>query len=82
MTPQDEKEFKGWGNFCSSALQEFDGASNFKTTYDFTKLTKKFGKHYIAYLKAAYEAKDEMTDEEFCRINGNVPVGFLNKIRG
>lgn len=70
---------KAWIDFCENGLQEFDGNSNVR--YPFPKMTKRFGKNYIQYLEAAFEARDEMSLEEFCKINGEVPPKFLNRFR-
>lgn len=75
---KDVKDHFGWKDFLANGIQEFDGTSN--VVSDFGKMTKRFGKFYLWYLSAAYEAKDEMSDEEFCAINGLVPIGFLKKL--
>ncbi len=79
MADKEMKDQLGWEDFIEKGLQEFDGSSN--VTKDFTGMTKRFGKHYIAYLEAAWNAKDEMSEEEFCAINGGVPSGFLKKFK-
>lgn len=50
----------------------------------FKKLTKKYGKAYIAYLRAAWSANLQSEDfsltlEEFCILNGGVPKTFFEK---
>lgn len=67
-----------WNRFVEKALI-FTGDSNVNA--DFSKLTKQFGRAYINYLGAAYEARDHMDDKTFCEINGNVPIGFLTKLK-
>lgn len=76
---QEIKDNKGWKDFCENGLQAFENDSN--VTGQFPKLTKRFGKYYLTYLEAAYQAKDEMTDEEFCKINGEVPLTFLKRFK-
>lgn len=76
---QEMKDHKGWKDFCENGLQVFTNGSN--VTGSFQKMTKRFGKHYLAYLEAAYQAKDEMTDDEFCKINGEIPIGFLKRFK-
>lgn len=75
---QEMKDHKGWQDFCANGLS-FDGDSN--VVAPFPKMTKRFGKFYLAYLEAAYKAKGEMTDEEFCQINGEVPINFLKRFK-
>lgn len=70
-----------WNRFVEEGMsKDFDEiGSNVK--YDFDKMTKKFGRAYLSYLEAAYLAKANMSDEEFCKINGNVPIKFLERIK-
>lgn len=68
---------QAWSRFAEEGLLYEESGSN--TRYDFTKMCKKFGKPYIDYLIAAYSAKDDMTNDEFCTLNGQVPVSFLEK---
>lgn len=80
---QDAKEIKSdaWMNF--STAFDFDSPDrNFK--YDFAVMTKKYGQAYIEYCRAAWAANDGVLDEEeFRRMNGNIPEGFFNgKIKG
>ena len=70
-----------WNRFVEEGMpKDFDDIGS-NVIYDFDKMTKKFGIAYLSYLEAAYAAKDTMTDEEFCKINGNIPIKFLDKIR-
>ena len=69
---------KEWERFVKVGLLYTSDDSNVK--YDFNKMTKKFGIAYLSYLEAAYECKDSMTDEDFCKLNGNVPINFLEKL--
>lgn len=55
---------------------DFSGLTNF--LYDFTKLTKKYGKEYRNYIKDAYAAKDQLSDTEFCKLN-HLPLNLLDK---
>lgn len=51
------------------------------TKYKFDKMSKFFGLSYLTYLKAAFEAKNDLTVEDFCRINGEVPQKFLERFK-
>jgi len=64
-------------NFINA--MDFDSAdSNF--IHDFGTMTKQFGQAYMEYCRAAWAVNDNiMTEEEFCKINGNIPMGFFNK---
>lgn len=77
---KNPKEIKGdaWRNFMTSIDFESD-INNFK--YDFNIMTKKYGQSYIEYCRAAWIANDNiLTEEEFKRINGNIPDSFFNNI--
>lgn len=73
-----DNEVKGWNRMVNEGLC-YDGNTN--TIFPFAQMSKKFGKPWIYYLEAAYFAKDELTDKEFCDINGGVPESFLPKIK-
>lgn len=53
------------------------GDTNFKLS--FTQLCKRYGLSYREYLQAAYTAKYDLPDEEFCRLN-HCPLANLNKM--
>ena len=73
----DAKDTRKWNEFIKIMNAESDD-SNFKI--DFKNITKKFGREFIMYCKAAWEANEGvMIEEEFCKINGNMPIGFFNK---
>lgn len=66
-----------WSKLIREAMSDDpDCKTNFK--FDFKILTKKYGKAYIEYLKAAYLAKGDLSNKEFCRLN-HCPLSFLNK---
>jgi hypothetical protein len=73
--------------FCNADIWDFDSEnSNFKI--DFGKLTAKYGKAFIVYLISSYNANLQipvefrMSDDKFCKINGNLPIKFFeNKIK-
>lgn len=67
-----------WNRLINEGLN-FRGDVN--TLFNFSKMSKKFGLSYLYYLECAYLAKDEVSEEEFCKLNGEIPIGFLNKIR-
>ena len=53
--------------------------SNF--TIPFNELSKKYGAEYIVLCKAMWQANDNvMTEEEFMKMNGNMPRGFFEKV--
>jgi uncharacterized protein YrzB (UPF0473 family) len=67
---------EAWENFISIMDTESND-SNFKV--DFKVITKKYGVAYIIFCKAMWEANDDVqTEEEFCKMNGNMPMGFFN----
>lgn len=65
-------------DFTDNGLTD-NGETNVR--YDFKKMTKRFGKHYLEYLSVAYAVKDELNDTEFQRLNGGIPDSFMPKIR-
>lgn len=70
---------KDWNRLLDKGLC-YNGETNIN--YEFSKMTKLFGLAYIEYLKAAYKAKEILSDEDFCRLNGSIPIKFLeNKIK-
>ena len=69
---------QAWDNFVESIDFESDD-TNFK--YEFKIMTKKYGRAYIEYCKDMWDSTD-MNEDEFCKMNGNIPVGFFkNKIQ-
>lgn len=74
-------DIEGWNRFVTEGLVPDNDEQ--VTRWDFTKMTKRFGKAYIEYLQAAYQALEgSMSDSEFCKYNGNVPQPFfLNKVK-
>lgn len=68
---------KQWNEFCQKHVST-DGVSNVKS--DFSQITKTAGVPYFEFLRAMWVCtKDYMTPEEFCKINGNVPLKFFEK---
>ena len=68
---------KQWNEFCNKYLS-FDGETNINV--DFQKITKVAGVPYFEFLRAMWVCtKDQYTVEEFCRINGGVPIKFFEK---
>ena len=66
---------ESWEKFLTSI--DFDSdVNNFK--YPFNIMTKKYGVQFIEYCQAAWIANDNMNEEEFCKINANMPIGFFN----
>lgn len=74
MTPQ-ANIITDWDRLLSESMY-VGGETNFKHSFD--KLTKKNGKAYKDYIKAAYSCKDYLTDEEFCILN-HLPIKLLPK---
>jgi len=67
-----------WDNFMSAVDFESD-ENNFK--FDFKIMSKKYGNAFIAYCKAAWQANDGVqTEDEFCKMNANMPRGFFDKV--
>ena len=69
----------GYMKFFKDVL-EFDGdGSNFKV--GFKELTSKYGSDYISFCRAMWYANDGIfSEEEFMKINGNMPRGFFEKV--
>lgn len=66
-----------WDNFIESMDFESD-ENNFK--YEFKIMTKKYGQAFIAFCRAAWQANEGVqTEEEFCRMNANMPKSFFDK---
>jgi len=67
-----------WDNFLSAFDYESD-VSNFK--YDFKVMTKKYGQAYMTFCKAQWSANEGVqTEEEFMKMNGNMPRSFFEKV--
>ena len=66
-----------WEKFL--AIIDYDSdVSNFKIP--FKDITKKYGNAYIEYCKAMWSANDDvMTEDEFMKMNGEMPRGFFEK---
>lgn len=66
-----------WDNFIES--MDFDSdENNFK--YPFKVMTKKYGQAFIAYCRVAWQANEGIqTEEEFCKMNADMPMGFFEK---
>ena len=66
---------ESWDKFITSIDFESD-ENNFM--FPFNVMTKKFGMQFIEYCKAAWNINDDvMTEEEFCKMNANMPIGFF-----
>lgn len=65
-----------WNKFVLTVMVS-EGETNFKN--DFKWLTRYHGRCYMDYLKAAYSAKDILTDEQFCYLN-HCPLTILPKL--
>jgi len=53
--------------------------SNFKIS--FKDITRKYGREYRDFCQAAWQANgDCLTEEEFMKINGDMPVSFFEKV--
>jgi len=54
-------------------------SSNFKIS--FKELTAKYGGEYIALVKAMWQVNDGvLSEEEFMKMNGNMPKNFFDKV--
>ena len=68
-----------WNNFIKNAMDGESNDSNFKVT--FKVLSKKYGRAYIVFCKAMWEANDGvMTENEFIKMNGEMPKPFFDKV--
>lgn len=66
-----------WNRLVNEGLC-YDGQSN--TRYPFQVMSKKFGRAFIDYLRAAWQANDGcLSDEEFCQLNGGIPASLFQK---
>ena len=79
LLKDDEMEIKkeAWEKFLD--IMDFESeTSNFKIS--FKDITKKYGNAYIAFCKAQWSANDDvMTEDEFMKMNGDMPRGFFEK---
>jgi len=65
---------EAWEKFMESF--DFDSdVNNFK--YSFNVMTKRYGIQFIEFCKAAWVSNETMTEEEFCKMNANMPIGFF-----
>lgn len=73
-------EIKGpaWDNFIDTIDFESND-NNFK--YDFKIMSKKYGNAFIEYCKCMWQANDGIqSEDEFCKMNANMPRGFFDKV--
>jgi hypothetical protein len=74
--PNEAKQRELWRQLVTEGLT-YNSETN--TTRPFGLMSKRFGRAWIDYIQAAWEARDELSDEEFCRLNGDVPLTFIEK---
>ena len=69
---------EAWNKFID--IMDFDSNdSNFKIS--FKDITRKYGNAYIEFCKSAWEANGEsQTEEEFMKMNANMPRSFFDKV--
>lgn len=68
-----------YNRFINETMDFESDELNFK--FDFNILTRKYGKAYISYISAAWAANDNiLTVEEFCNLNGEIPMQIFNKL--
>lgn len=65
-----------WNKLVIEGLT-YDGEAN--TSLPFVGMSRKYGKAWIAYLTAAWQARDGLSTADFCRLNGGVPESFVEK---
>lgn len=65
-----------WNRLVSEGLR-YGGDSN--ASLPFAGMSRKYGKAWVEYLKAAWSAKDGLTEEEFAELNGGVPTTFIER---
>ena len=75
----NQTNVESWSPRFLEAVDFSDSGSNFKK--DFAHMCRHYGREYIDYLKVSYSAKDNLSDDDFCKLNGNVPPSFINKIK-
>ena len=77
FTPKTEN----WNRLITDGLLVGEESN---TKFPFKTMSKKFGVAWMAYCQAAWEANDDcLSEEEFCKLNGEIPDGFFkHKIRG
>lgn len=74
-----ECSIEGWNSLMEKGLS-VSGQTN--TKFNFNEMCKRFPRAYLSYLEASYLANEGfLTDEEFCIINGNVPISFLKRLK-
>ena len=77
--PSEGDQQDRWNRFVQEALVEGDENTNMK--FDFNALSKKFGRSYIEYCQAAWQANGGcLSDEEFRQVNGGIPEGFFRNV--
>ncbi len=73
-----EIKSEAWNKFIDSI--DFDSDTN-NYKYDFKIMTKKYGNAFIECCKAAWMANEGVQiEEEFCKMNTNMPKGFFEKV--
>lgn len=76
MPGNRDRDDQLWHKLVAEGLV-YDGPTN--TSLPFGKMSQRYGKAWICYLRAAYEAKGELSDEEFGHLNGGVPPHFIER---
>ena len=72
----NNREIEDYNRFLDEAVDFNSDDSNFKFT--FPQMTKKYGRAFISYCIAAWEANGGgQTAEEFCKMNANMPIKFF-----
>lgn len=67
-----------WNKFCREYIDTESDTSNVKG--DFAKLSRMCAVPYFEFLKCQWiVSKDIMSEENFCIMNGNVPIKFFEK---
>lgn len=66
-----------WKVFMENHVS-YDGETNMKS--DFSKITKTAGVAYFEFVRAQWiSCRDFQDPIEFCKMNGNMPLGFFEK---
>ena len=69
---------QAWENFMKSVDFESD-TSNFK--FEFKIMTKKYGQAYMEWCRNYWECNEGVqTEEEFCKMNANMPMSYFEKV--
>ncbi len=67
---------KDWNRLVAEGFVELE--EELRPAFPFKRMCQLYGSAYLDYLRAAYRAKGELTDEEFVTLH-ELPLGFFQK---